>query len=59
MISQNLETEILEKVKDLNDPEKTSLLDYLEKIPRKIHSTKIYRKRAMKQIRQALSEEAV
>lgn len=58
MMSQNLETEILEKVKFLNDPEKSSLLEYLESIPRKPHSTRIYRKRAMKQIREALKEKA-
>lgn len=56
MISQNLESEILEKVKFLNDPEKSNVLAYIERIPRKIHSTKIYRKRAMKQIREALNE---
>lgn len=56
MISQNLESEILERVKFLNDPEKSNVLEYIERIPRKIHSTKIYRKRAMKQIRQALNE---
>lgn len=56
MISQNIESEILERVKFLNDPEKSNVLEYIERIPRKIHSTKIYRKRAMKQIRQALNE---
>lgn len=58
MISQNLEVEILERVKYLNDPEKSSLLDYIDRIPRKMHSTKMYRKRALKQIRKALSEGA-
>ncbi len=56
MTTQTLESEILERVKFLNDPEKTNVLAYIDKIPRKIHSTRIYRKRAMKQIRQALNE---
>ncbi len=58
MIAQNLEIEILEKVRVLNDPEKSNVLEYIDGMPRKIHSTKIYRKRAMKQIREALSKEA-
>ena len=56
MITQNLESEILERVKILDDPEKSNVLEYIERIPRKVHSTKLYRKRAMKQIRAALNE---
>ena len=56
MISQNLESEILERVKILNDPQKSNVLEYIDTIPREIHSTRLYRKRAMKQIRAALSE---
>jgi len=56
MISQNLESEILERVKILNDPEKSNVLAYIDQIPRKVHSTRLYRKRAMKQIRAALNE---
>ena len=56
MISQNLENAIIEKIRFLNDPEKSTVLEYIEKIPKHIHSTKIYRKKAMKQIRKALRE---
>ena len=56
MIAQNLESEIIERVKFLNDPEKSHVLEYIDRIPRKVHSTKLYRKRAMKQIRAALNE---
>lgn len=56
MIAQNLENEILERVKFLNEPEKSNVLAYIDRIPKKIHSTKLYRKRAMKQIQAALNE---
>ena len=38
-------SEILERVRFLNDPEKSNVLAYIDRIPEKIHNTKIYRQR--------------
>ncbi|MEP4532364.1 MAG: hypothetical protein ABJ004_04710 [Cyclobacteriaceae bacterium] len=54
MNAQNLDSEIITKVKSLNTNQKTDVLDYLENIPKHIHSTKMYRRKALKQIRAAL-----
>ncbi len=54
MIHQSLETEILEKVRGLNASQRHGVLDYIQKIPRTVHSAKRYRSRAMKQIKEAL-----
>lgn len=58
MFQTQLESEILSKVKSLNGNQKSEVLDYLQKIPKVSHSTKMYRRRAMKQIREALTKEA-
>lgn len=50
-----LETEILSSVKSLNGHQKTSVLEYIKKIEPTAHNSKIYRRRAMKQIREALA----
>jgi len=57
MIKENLETEILERVRGLNASQRYHVLDYIEKIPRSAHSTKRYRSKALKQIRVALQNQ--
>lgn len=54
MNAQNIDSEIITKVRSLNKTQKTDVLDYLETIPKHIHNTKIYRRKALKQIREAL-----
>ena len=51
---RKLDSEILVRVKNLNGIQKNDVLDYIERIPRKGHSTRLYRRKAMKQIKQAL-----
>lgn len=55
MYQTELETEIISKMKGLNGNQKSAVLNYLEKIPKMSHSTRVYRRKAMKQIREALS----
>lgn len=55
MYVSNIENEIITKVKKLNGNQKSVVLNYLETIPQMKHSQKLYRRRAMKQIRQALT----
>lgn len=55
MYQSKLDSAIISKVKTLNGDQKSIVLDYLEKIPKMNHSKKLYRRRAMKQIREALS----
>ena len=50
-----LEREILSSVQTLNGNQKNDVLDFIRNIEPKIHSKKLYRRRAMKQIREALS----
>lgn len=45
---------ILNQLKSLNDHQKSSLIDYLESIPRKEQNHKVYRNKALKEIREAL-----
>ncbi len=47
---------IINRLKSLNGDQKTDVLDYLEKLPHRMHSTKRYRRKAMKQIREALDK---
>ncbi len=54
MKTENLESVIFTKVKTLNKNQKSNVLDYLDELPKERHNTKIYRRKAMKQIRQAL-----
>jgi hypothetical protein len=51
---QTLDSEIITKVRSLNKSQKSDVLDYLDTIPKQIHNTKLYRRRALKQIREAL-----
>ena len=55
--NQNLDDAIINRVKSLNGDQKTDVLDYLDHLPRKVHSTRIYRRKAMKQIREALDKQ--
>ncbi len=57
MYQSKLESEIISKVKTLNGDQKSVVLDYLKAMPKVSHSTKIYRRKAMKQIREALSRQ--
>gem|GEM_PF-1637451 len=54
---RQLDSEILIRVRHLNGIQKNDVLDYIEKIPRKSHSTRLYRRKAMKQIKQALENQ--
>jgi len=54
---RKLDSEILVRVKNLNGIQKNDVLDYIERIPRKGHSTRLYRRKAMKQIKQALENQ--
>lgn len=49
-----LDSEILSSVQTLNGNQKTDVLEYIKKIESPTHSTRLYRRRAMKQIREAL-----
>lgn len=50
-----LDDEILSSVKDLNGHQKVEVLDYIKNVKPTNHNTNLYRRRAMKEIRQALS----
>ena len=52
----NLEKEILSSVQNLNGTQKTDVLDYIKNIKSELHSKRLYRRRAMKQIREALQD---
>ena len=54
MYTTNLDSEIFTKVQRLNKEQKNEVLAYLETIPKVSHSTRLYRRKAMKQIREAL-----
>ncbi len=49
-----LDNEILSSVQNLNGNQKTNVLEYIKTIESPKHSTRLYRRRAMKQIREAL-----
>lgn len=49
-----LEHEILSSVKSLNGNQQSELLNYIKHMVSERHSTKIYRRKAMKEIRKAL-----
>ena len=55
MKTENLESVIFTKVKTLNKNQKSDVLHYLDELPKQIHSTRIYRRKALKQIREALA----
>lgn len=50
-----LENEILSSVQGLNGHQKSNVLEYIKNIEPTAHNTKIYRRKAMKEIREALS----
>lgn len=50
-----MESEILSQVQTLNGHQKSSVLEYIRNIEPTAHNTKLYRRRAMKQIREALA----
>ncbi|MEQ9402244.1 MAG: hypothetical protein RIM99_01555 [Cyclobacteriaceae bacterium] len=54
MNNLSLEVEILSSVHALNGNQKNDLLDYIRNIRPIPHSKRLYRRRAMKQIREAL-----
>ena len=51
----SLENEILSSVQTLNGHEKNAVLEYIKNIKPIRHSKKVYRKRGMKQIKEALN----
>lgn len=50
----SIEKEILSSVQPLNGDQKTEILDYVRNIRPVTHSKRLYRRRAMKQIKEAL-----
>lgn len=55
MQTVTIENQILSKLKELDQEEKRELLDYLKMRAPKRHSQRRYKKRALKQIRTALT----
>jgi hypothetical protein len=49
-----IENQIMSQLRGMNQEEKTELLNYLKMRSPKRHSNKIYKKRALRQIRKAL-----
>lgn len=49
-----LETEIISSVQNLNGHQKNDVLDYIKNIGSGSHNSRLYRRRAMKEIRDAL-----
>lgn len=49
-----LENELISSVQNLNGTQKSNVLEYIRTMEPSKHSTKRYRRRAMKQIREAL-----
>lgn len=49
-----LDGEILSSVQSLDETQKTNVLEYISRMDRRPYSTKRYRSRAMRQIREAL-----
>jgi len=49
-----LESEILSSVQNLNGSQKNNVLEYIKNLKPSTHNTRLYRRKAMKQIREAL-----
>ncbi|GAB4233249.1 MAG: hypothetical protein Tsb0034_06400 [Ekhidna sp.] len=49
-----IDSEILSSVQTLNGHQKSNVLEYIKNIEPTAHNTKLYRRRAMKEIREAL-----
>ncbi len=47
---------IITRVKSLSKNQKNEVLDYLESLPKYTHSTRNYRRKGLKQIREALKD---
>ncbi|MFZ9044437.1 MAG: hypothetical protein ACO2ZZ_01135 [Cyclobacteriaceae bacterium] len=56
MHTVNLENQIISKMRELDQEEQAKLLDYLKTRAPKRHSTNRYKRKALRQIRTALSE---
>ena len=56
IMENQIENQIFERVKGMNSDQRSNVLDYIEKFPRANHSTKLRKRRALKQIRKALSD---
>ncbi|MFY0688346.1 MAG: hypothetical protein JXQ90_14325 [Cyclobacteriaceae bacterium] len=54
MKTKELEAEIQTLLGGLNSVQKEDVLNYLRTVPHQIHSTKLYKRKKMRQIRQAL-----
>lgn len=57
MTHQTIENEILDRIRSLSGNQKEDVLNYLGRMPRQRHNTKMYRRKALKQIREALQEQ--
>jgi len=55
MIQNQIQEEIFERVKGMNNAQRSNVLDYIENIPNTCHSTKMRKRKALKQIRKAIS----
>ncbi len=53
---KQIEHQIFDQVRTLNGNQKEEVLDYLETFQRR-HNTRIYRRKAMRQIREAISNQ--
>ncbi|WP_420576677.1 hypothetical protein [Ekhidna sp.] len=49
-----LDSEIITSVRDLNGHQKNDVLHYIQNIKPTSHNTRLYRRKAMKEIREAL-----
>lgn len=52
---QKLESRIIDQVQSMNGQQKSRVLEFVENIPKTQHNTRIYRRKALKQIREALT----
>lgn len=56
-LTNDLENEIFQKVRKLKSIEKSEVLEYLEHLPKERHTTRLYRRKAMREIREALDKQ--
>ncbi|WP_258102946.1 hypothetical protein [Marinoscillum sp. MHG1-6] len=56
MESITIDSMIITRVKSLSKNQKNEVLDYLESLPKYTHSTRNYRRKGLKQIREALKD---
>ena len=54
MFQTTLDFEIYSKIRRLSKKQKSEVLHYIDTVPRERHSTRLKRKKAMKQINEAL-----